>query len=63
MIILKIKIKSASGAKYEDCEHLDDYFNLSRENTEFDKMIQKHMDLSHFKEFDSVKVIANFGDI
>jgi hypothetical protein len=63
MIRLRIKIKSLNGETYTNDEELQDDYMVSRQNQEFNKLIESNIQKSHIEELDSVKVTAYFGDM
>jgi len=63
MIKLRIKIKSKNGETYTNDEMLQDDYQVCRKNPEFNRLIEKNIEKSHFEEIESVKVTANFGEI
>ena len=63
MIKLRIKIKSSNGETYTNDEELNDDYMVSRQNPEFNKLIEKNMAGSHLEGIDTVKVTAFFGEI
>jgi len=63
MIRLNIKIKSLNGEKYINDESLQDDFMVSRQNAEFNNIIERNIKKSHLEEIDTVTVTAYFGDI
>ena len=63
MIRLRIKIKSLNGETYTNDEHLPDDFMVSRQNLEFNDIIERNIKKSHLEEIESVKVSAHFDEI
>lgn len=63
MIKLRIKIKSLNGETYSNDEELLDDYIVSRQNAEFQKLIEKNMKKSHLEEIDTVTVTAFFGEM
>lgn len=63
MIRLRIKIKSQNGETYTNDEHLNDDFMVSRQNPEFNKIIEANIQKSHFEEIDEVTATAYFGAV
>ena len=63
MIRLNIKIKSLNGEKYINDESLQDDFMVSRQNAEFNNIIERNIKKSHLEEIDTVTVTAYFGDM
>ena len=63
MIRLNIKIKSLNCEKYINDESLQDDFMVSRQNAEFNNIIERNIKKSHLEEIDTVTVTAYFGDM
>ncbi len=60
MIRLRIKIKSQNGEAYTNDELLEDDYIVSKQNLEFNNLIEKNIATSHIKEIDSVKSYCLF---
>lgn len=63
MIRLRIKIKSLNGETYTNNEELHDEYIVSRQNPDFNNIIQRNIKKSHLEEIDTVNLTAYFGDI
>ena len=60
MIRVKIKIIDTDGSYYVNDEHLEDDYMISKQNAEFNNLIQKNIDASKLEEIDKVEVTAYF---
>ena len=63
MIRIKISINSLSGVKWSNIEEVNDDYMISRQNPEFNNLIDKNMKESHIEDIDEIKVTAYFGNI
>jgi hypothetical protein len=59
MIKIKVKVKS-EATTYTQVECLPDNYNVSKENADLQRLVQKVCDDSHLKEIEDVKVTASF---